>query len=352
MKDERSSVPMFSLIIPINNCEKYLSECLESILQQTYQDFEIICVDDGSTDNSFQILQEYANKDARITVKRQKNKGAGAARNVGLAMARGEYVYFPDSDDICNKELLQVVEKKLTIHHPDIVVFKALAFNQTTKEEVLMYENFAKLKVFGEVFSAATCTEDIFSALMIETWNKVYSRGFLMENILKYQELVTTNDLFFTCSALCLAQCITTVDAVLYKHRVGLRTNLQSQNDRSFLDFYKALVKLHEGVIKLKNENFLKSFRELAVNVIFYNLLAYKNENNRKELIKKIREEAIPRFGLYKNQLNFFQGQLCDYVTWGDNMWVIGQMYGLNKFVGYAGATGWKNAIKKILQKK
>ena len=88
-----------SIIVPVFNVEKYLSECLNSLINQTLKDIEIICVDDGSTDSSPSILEEFRNKDERIKVIRQENSGVSVARNNGLAIAQGEYVGFVDSDD-------------------------------------------------------------------------------------------------------------------------------------------------------------------------------------------------------------------------------------------------------------
>ena len=93
-------MPKISVIIPIYNSEKYLEECLDSILNQTLKDIEIICVDDGSTDNSLTILENYAQRDKRIQIFSQQNLHAGIARNHGLEKASGEYVHFMDSDDL------------------------------------------------------------------------------------------------------------------------------------------------------------------------------------------------------------------------------------------------------------
>ena len=91
-----------SVIIPVYNAEKYLRQCLDSVVNQTLRDIEIICVDDGSTDGSIEILREYEQKDSRVKVLCQKNQYAGVARNNGLSHASGEYVFFMDSDDYCN----------------------------------------------------------------------------------------------------------------------------------------------------------------------------------------------------------------------------------------------------------
>ena len=96
-----------SIIIPVYNVEKYLRECLNSILNQTFQDFEIICVDDGSTDKSLEILQEYKRKDDRFVILQQRHSGAGSARNNGIRLAAGKYIQFLDSDDYFEPTLLE-----------------------------------------------------------------------------------------------------------------------------------------------------------------------------------------------------------------------------------------------------
>ena len=97
-----------SIIIPVYNIEKYLKCCLNSILEQTFQEFEVICVDDGSTDHSLEILEEYKKKDKRIRIFTQENKYAGVARNNGLKHAKGEYVLFLDADDFLEKDTLRL----------------------------------------------------------------------------------------------------------------------------------------------------------------------------------------------------------------------------------------------------
>lgn len=96
-----------SVIIPVYNVEPYLKQCMDSVVGQTLKDIEIICVDDGSTDNSLDILREYAAEDSRIQIIEQKNAGAGAARNNGMRYATGKYLSFLDSDDFLNRECLK-----------------------------------------------------------------------------------------------------------------------------------------------------------------------------------------------------------------------------------------------------
>lgn len=115
--------PELSIIVPVYNIEKYLNKCIDSLLQQTLKTIEIILIDDGSTDNSGSICDEYAKRDNRIVVIHQENKGASYARNVGLKMAKGEWVTFVDSDDWVEENLYEIAMKELKENQPDIFIF-------------------------------------------------------------------------------------------------------------------------------------------------------------------------------------------------------------------------------------
>ncbi len=113
-------MPKVSVIIPVYNTEKYLRQCLDSVINQTLTDIEIICVNDGSTDNSTNILNEYANNDSRIIVLSQKNSGAAIARNNGINNAIGDYLYFIDSDDYVDTTFLEKMYSKSLKYNADI----------------------------------------------------------------------------------------------------------------------------------------------------------------------------------------------------------------------------------------
>ena len=110
-----------SIIVPIYNVEKYLAKCIESILEQTYRDFELILVNDGSPDNSYEIIEYYAEQDKRIVAITQDNKGVSAARNTGLKNATGKYIGFVDPDDYIDSEFYNVLVETLEKNHVDIV---------------------------------------------------------------------------------------------------------------------------------------------------------------------------------------------------------------------------------------
>ncbi len=115
--------PTFSVIVPVYNVEEYVAECLDSALAQTYRDFEILVIDDGSTDGSSAIIERYAAKDARIRIIRQQNRGLSCARNVGVASAKGHYCLFLDSDDVIHPQLLEICHHFLRKHQADLISF-------------------------------------------------------------------------------------------------------------------------------------------------------------------------------------------------------------------------------------
>ena len=114
-----------SVVVPIYNGEAYLRECLDSILSQTLEEIEVLCIDDGSTDSCLQILHQYEENDKRIKIiSNTKNSGPGTSRNKGLEKARGKYVIFLDADDVFEKELLELAFSRAEIYQTDICIFR------------------------------------------------------------------------------------------------------------------------------------------------------------------------------------------------------------------------------------
>ena len=125
-----------SVIIPVYNVEKYLKECLNSVINQTLKDLEIICVNDGSIDNSLKIMKEYALKDPRIKILSQKNQGVSEARNFGIKNATGEYVAFLDADDCVSLDFYEKLYTKAKETNSDIVVSEYMyRFNKNSKKK-------------------------------------------------------------------------------------------------------------------------------------------------------------------------------------------------------------------------
>lgn len=197
-----------SVIIPVYNAAEYLTQCLDSICQQTLQNIEIICIDDGSVDNSVEILKAYAKKDSRFQLLQQKNAGAGAARNAGLAVAKGEYLSFLDADDFFELDFLEKLYQQGICKNADIVICDANAYYQDTGRTQRLFTVSSKgtRSLSTEVFSYRDLPDHIFNIFQNCAWNKLFRRVFIQTYELKFQEIMRTNDLLFTCTALVHAE--------------------------------------------------------------------------------------------------------------------------------------------------
>jgi len=133
---QSTKCPAVSVIVPAYNTEKYITECLDSILAQTFQDYEVICVDDGSTDRTLSIFEEYARRDPRIRVMRLDDQGLVASRNTAIAAARGEYIFPLDADDKIAPDCLKVLYNFITMHDYAVVGSSARYFGELEKEKI------------------------------------------------------------------------------------------------------------------------------------------------------------------------------------------------------------------------
>lgn len=144
---------MISIIIPVYNIEKYLSRCIESVLDQTYQNLEAIFVNDGSTDNSLKILEEYQKKDKRIKIINKENAGSGAARNDGIEQSKGEYLAFLDSDDWYEKDFLERLYKNLKENNSEIAMCnpKMVYNNKERNKNINTYQLYILMEICGGI---------------------------------------------------------------------------------------------------------------------------------------------------------------------------------------------------------
>ena len=235
------NTPKVSVIIPVYNTEKYLRECLDSVANQTLRDIEIICVDDGSTDNSLAILREYAAKDNRVTVLTQKNINAGAARNHGMLYAKGKYLSFLDSDDYFDLCMLSDCVQKMESEKADIVCFAARQKDMRNGRTSDMPWSLDVRNLPNKAcFSPNEIPTKIFNTFQNWPWNKMFRREFIEKNGIRFQEIPRTNDMLFTCSALVLAERIAVIKKAYVFYRIGTGTSLQQTNNACPLSFWDA----------------------------------------------------------------------------------------------------------------
>lgn len=202
--------PLVSVIIPVYNTHEYLSECLNSVVNQTLKDIEIILVDDGSTDGSLELLEKYQIKDPRVILITQQNKGASSARNRGLDIARGEYIAFLDSDDTIDTDAYEISYRQAKAANADILMF---AEKKLSVKEGTFYNPLEILK----------------SVSYIPVWNKLYKREFLNKCGAKfYEEAKCFNDDCFNTVVIPNAKVIKCIPNKFYTYRRRREGSIQT----------------------------------------------------------------------------------------------------------------------------
>lgn len=234
----------YSFIVPIYNVEKYLTRCMESLLAQTNRDFEIILIDDGSTDSSGYIADRYGKEYPEIfRVVHQENKGLGGARNTGIELAGGNYLLMVDSDDYVSPKLLECVDKYLENNEDDILIFNFIIEEENGKQEVqLLRPSSGYRHISAKEFIMETPA----------AWNKIYKAKLFKETDLRYPERIYYEDIALTP---CLA---------LYTDKIGVIDDA--------LYYY---IQRHSSIIHTKNTSRIMEIRDAVKCTIDY----YKKNN-------------------------------------------------------------------------
>lgn len=303
--------PQVSVILPVYNVEKYLEQCLDSIVEQTLSDIEIICVDDGSTDNSIKILERYAERDNRIKIIAQKNMGAGAARNTGLEASCGKNVLFLDSDDFFELDMLEQAVKKIEEYQADFVVFKSNQYHMESKQFVETPWTLQEKDIPPYMpFTYRELTDNVFKTFVGWAWDKLYRRDFILQNNLKFQEQRTSNDLLFVFSALILAERIAVVGEVLAHQRRGIKDSLSVTREKSWHCFYDALIALRN---RIQEEGLFfdleQDFINYALHFSLWNLNTL-SEPTKTVLNKKLCNEWFEELGIKYKKEDYFYNKM------------------------------------------
>lgn len=177
--------PLISVVVPVYNVEAYLRRCLDSVLAQSFTDFELICVNDGSTDSSPSILVEYAAKDSRISVINQENGGVSEARNTGIEVAKGEYLSFIDSDDWIDRDFLEKLYTAARAFDADIVQsgYRKIGNRKTKEEGRIEAEGFDFISKYASLMSGYV-TNKLFSCNLIKKYHLRFPKALLFEDSL------------------------------------------------------------------------------------------------------------------------------------------------------------------------
>ena len=291
--DEPSS-PKISVIIPVHNVEKYLSECLDSIINQTLKDIEIICINDESTDNSLEILNNYALKDSRIKIYSQKNQGLAGTRNQGMKYAKGKYIYFIDSDDILD---LNALEKTYTIceeENLDMLIFKVINFHddsgtQFTTDYFEM--NFLK-NMNGKIFNYKDIGEDIFYMAVV-AYGQLF-RGALIKDMEFPTGLIFEDNPFFI-EAMLKSRRVSFLDEHLYFRRIRPNSITTTSDNKNFSDTLDIANRIIDITKKYgEYDNFLKTAitRKLGSG---YDRFEQINIKYKQDFFNKLKKDFITR---------------------------------------------------------
>lgn len=289
-------IPLISIIIPVYNVEAYLKQCLDSIINQTLKNIEIICVDDGSTDNSLNILKEYQEKDNRIIILQQQNQYAGIARNNGLKVAKGKYLSFLDSDDFFELDMLEKMYKQAIKDRADIVICGWKGYDNLLKRDVSIH-NIDQKYVKASPFSPVQFSKELFDICKPNPWTKLFDRQFFIQNSLKFEDCICCNDLTCICTAMVIAKKITILDETPIHYRFGHNTSITSHRNENFRSVLYAIKKLE------KNLNDLNVYDTFKQTFIKKAAVSYNFGGNNSEKAKAAIEILSPE--LYSYVINY-----------------------------------------------
>jgi len=244
--------PMISVIVPVYNVEKYIKKGIESLLAQSYQNIEIILVDDGSPDNSPAILDQYTKKDSRIKVLHQKNQGVSTARNNGIKISNGEYILFVDGDDYVGKDYVEFFYKLISQKSADIAVnydlFSALNSSHNHHEK-------------EEVESPDQIIEDIYLGKMnVAVWNKMYKKSFLEKNNIRFNPKIWYGEgMLFNIECLSSTKKIAVGSRKVYYQVYNQNSAMRSFNMESNLCGIRSL-ELQKKYLDKKNKKLIRAW--------------------------------------------------------------------------------------------
>ena len=284
-----------SVIIPVYNVESYLRECLDSVISQSLNNIEIICIDDGSTDNSLLILEEYAAKDNRIKIISKENGGQASARNLGIKEARGRYIAFVDSDDFIKHDMFEKLYSRAIRNNLDLVMCKIALYDNDdgSINENAWYYKLGVFDGFGKEIFNHEDTLDFTCEISVTPYNKIYKKSLLWDNDILFPEGLIFEDEKFFYDVYLRAKRISLVDEFLYYYRVnrkGSTVDISKEND------YSDLIPIY----KLVRESFIETGNYENYKILLANRLIHLLFSRFTQTSKKFQENY---FNLMKEDL-------------------------------------------------
>ena len=295
-----------SVIIPVYNVEKYLERCLDSVINQTFEEIEIICVNDGSTDNSRKILEEYKNKDSRVVIIDKENGGLSSARNAGMKVATGKFISFIDSDDWVNLSFLEKLYKNITTLNTDISICGVHQYDELSQE---INDNlpYFTLECFDNSFNNKVFSYEDTKNFMMEVpvmaWNKLYRKSFLDECNAQFPEGLIWEDGPFFFSIYFKTQKVSVIRDLLYYYRINRKGSIVQKGGKPFMDIIDVVELMYNSIKDLPCFDEIKYefyFRKAEDIVFRYDLISSKYKN---EFSKRLKEKKF----LFDNEIFDFK---------------------------------------------
>ena len=231
-----------SIIVPVYNVEKYLRKCLDSLINQTLKDIEIICINDGSTDKSLEILEEYKNRDSRIILLNQENSGQSIARNNGIKKATGEYLGFVDPDDWLDLDYYEKLYNAASTNDTDIAVGGIIRVTGIKKKKFLNFEKETITDNTNLKFELCDVPEKSY------VWNKIYKTEKLKEIGLEFEKGIFYEDCIFTPQALFYLGEIVTVPNIYYYYLRRGNSTVKQRSEKANADSVYAHKKANDFI--------------------------------------------------------------------------------------------------------
>ncbi len=301
--------PKVSIIIPVYNTECYLHECMDSILDQTYKEIEVIVVDDGSTDHSADIIRSYTETDQRVICIEEEHKNAGAARNLGMTHATGEFIVFLDADDIFMPELIEKHVSLMNTHNADISICGCSIFDNENGLEDPYYDGSVVESYLPQksVFSSADVPGHIFQITNTWVWDKMYRLSFLREYGIRFQEINTTNDALFCCLAYAEANRITAMTERLVRHRTNVVTSIEYTRAPNWFCAFEMLDTLkNELISRGLYEAVERSFVNLAAARVAFYVLNITSAVQFPEIYRYCRQTALNHYSFLSYPIEYY----------------------------------------------
>ena len=293
--------PKVSIIIPIYNPGEYFIKCLDSATNQTLSGIEIICIDDGSTDDSMEILSTYSNNDSRFKILHQENLGAGTARNKGIKNASGEYIIFLDSDDWIENDMCEKLYYHAKNLDVDLVLFDVIWYLKDNKKEYYKYFSNDEFNqdYTSFVFNRTFIHDKIVDASLGVIWSKFYKTSFIKENSLKFSTYKIYNDVVFHFKTILAANKIAYYPQVFYHYiKVGqpsLQTSYRWGKYES--TWFNVMMEVREFLL---DYNLMDEFKMTFIN---YSFVSFERKLRGTE--KKYKEEFFDKIKYFYESFDF-----------------------------------------------